>query len=174
MKRTALFGLAFVSMACGGGDVISSRAQADTSSAEFVFDGTFGYPRRRHPSRRALSALRSATTRRAFPIVARREDSVARVGDHRVRERGRRRRDRDSISFAERSRRGGVQNSVGERSRVFGFTRATRADAASGIPTTDQNFHFAIAQITTDPIVHFKSDFTTSTEGGVHAGEAIR
>ena len=43
MKRTALFGLAFVSMACGGGSVISSRAQADTSSAEFVFDGTFGY-----------------------------------------------------------------------------------------------------------------------------------
>ena len=93
------------------------------------------------------------------------------MGDHRVRERGRRRRDQfHFLRRTESSRR--RSNSLGRA-----ISRLVSTSDESGCSQWDsdygQNFHFAIAQITTDPIVHFKSDFTTSTEGGVHAGEAI-
>ncbi len=170
MKRMVLVLLGSVSFACGGEGAISSRAQADTSGAEFVFDGTFGYHGEGTVAPGAVGTISYDTSR--LPNCRATQDSVAAWaiaayvsvdGGAAI-----------EIPFPSQN---GVVTAAFEIPWASDLAFWFHASDDSGCSEWDsdygQNFHFAIAQITTEPIVHFRSDFTTSTEGGVHAGEAI-
>jgi hypothetical protein len=156
--------------ACGGDGGIASRAQADTSGATFVFDGSWGFHGEGTPAPGAVGTISYDNSR--LPHCRATQDSVAAWA---------------IVAFVSADGGDPIQIPLPSVEGVVSaaFEIPWASDLAFYFHATDdggcsewdsdygQNFHFSIAQVTTEPIIHFASDFSTHTEGGIHAGVGI-